>query len=284
MENETVNEDTKNENGGAEPQGTAAEGQVSWRDGLSDELRDSPVLAKYDSEEAALKALVGAQRLIGQKGLIAPGEGASAEEISAYRAARRGGVHSPADYRNPAEFSAERLAELGFDEAAMSGIRQTAFDIGLDADGYGQFLANAAKDVSAARQANIARHNAAVEALGTKLQQEWGDAFSSRIADGKALMEQMGIWDAVAASGLDANENFVRFIDEAVKVTTREGILPKNGTRGVSATETMREVSKSKVVSDFRNPDTQADAVRKYAEACARVAEQGRRNGGVITL
>ena len=283
MENVNGNEETGIENNGGGA-GAPEPTPVSWRDGLSDELRDSPVLAKYDSEEAALKALVGAQRLIGQKGLVAPGAGASAEEISAYRSARRGGVHSPADYRNPEEFTAERLAELGFDEAAMAGIRQTAFDIGLDADGYGQFLANAAKDVSAARQANIARHNAAVEELGAKLRQEWGDAFSSRLADGRALMEQMGIWDAVSATGLDANENFVRFIDEAIKVTTREGVLPKNGTHGLSATETMREVSKSKTVSDFRNPDTQASAVRKYAEACARVAEQGRRNGGVITL
>lgn len=60
--------------------------EPSWRDTLPDELKASPVLAKYQDQTAAIKALVDAQDLIGKKtsGLVKPGPGAKPEEVAEF--------------------------------------------------------------------------------------------------------------------------------------------------------------------------------------------------------
>lgn len=58
----------------------------TWRDTLPDDLKASPVLAKYQDQTAAIKALVDAQEIIGRKtaGIVKPGPDAKPEELSEY--------------------------------------------------------------------------------------------------------------------------------------------------------------------------------------------------------
>jgi hypothetical protein len=60
--------------------------QATWRDTLPDELKASPVLSKYTDQNAALKALVEAQDLIGRKseGIKVPGPDAKPEERESF--------------------------------------------------------------------------------------------------------------------------------------------------------------------------------------------------------
>ena len=280
-----MEEDITN-NGGDNPQDNNQnnEPQGSWRDNLSEGLRNSPVLAKYDSQESAHNALIHAQSVIGKKGLVAPGEGATAEVLSAYRSARRGGIQSPDAYKTPADFTAEKLASVGLDDAAMKSLRQTAFNIGLDADGYGQFVGAAYGNIVAAQNAMQEQQKARLNELTETLKAEWGDRFQQRLDDGKAFMEQAGIWDAVLASGLAADENFVRFIDEAVRVTTREGGLPRNNNSKPSPREAMKNIANSEQVSNFRNPEGIASAVEAYKRHCREVAAQAKQNSGRLSF
>lgn len=58
---------------------------MPWTDELSEGLKGNAVLGKYESSEAALQGLVDAQDLIGKKGIIPPGEGASSEVVEAFK-------------------------------------------------------------------------------------------------------------------------------------------------------------------------------------------------------
>lgn len=258
--------------------------KTSWLDGVSDELRTNPTLQKYDSQEAALKALVNAQELIGRKGLVAPSEDADQATLNTYRAARRGGIQSPAGYKEPAQFTAEQLAEIGLTSEALSGMRQTAFDIGLDSDGYRAFVGRAVQNIKAQSERNAAAFQAQTEALATKLKGEWGDTYETRIAEHQALMEGAGILEAVQMSGLGQNEAFVRFLDEAVKTVKGEGTLPQIPSGGSNPLEEARAVAKSGAASDFRNPARMQGAMENYSRAITRMAQRGRKNGNFIEV
>lgn len=62
-----------------------------WTEALPDELKGAEVLGKYADQNAALKALVDAQKLLGKRaeGLVPPGEDAKPEEVEAFNAKLR---------------------------------------------------------------------------------------------------------------------------------------------------------------------------------------------------
>ena len=57
---------------------------AGWRDGFEPDIRDNPALAKYDGPEALAKGHLEAQKLIGAKGIIRPGENATPEEMATF--------------------------------------------------------------------------------------------------------------------------------------------------------------------------------------------------------
>ena len=280
-------EEDKSNNGNGVPEGgngNEPRGGASWLDGLSDELKGSSVLRKYDSQESALKALIGAQELIGRKGLQSPDEGASAEEISAYRKARRNGIQTPAGYKEPSGMSAEDLSSAGLTPEVLEGLRSTAFELGLDADGYRAFVTRTAKGIAEQREAVAEAMSARAEELRGKLSAEWGDSYAQRCADGRALMEEAGIFESAKNAGLLLDENFVRFIDEAVKAVKREGSIPKISRGGESPRDVIAKIRKEGTMANFRNPEAQRQSMEAYAAAISKMAAAGRANGGRIVV
>jgi len=84
------------------PAGQPTTATPSWRDTLPDDLKASPVLAKYQDQNAAMKALVEAQALIGKKaeGLKVPGPDAKPEEVAEFYKAL-GRPEAPDKYTMP---------------------------------------------------------------------------------------------------------------------------------------------------------------------------------------
>lgn len=127
-----------------------------WRATLPDDLKALPAAQKYATPADLLKGYVEAEKLIGRKGVVVPGEGATAEEQAAFRAAL--GVPETADAYAlkapegvPAEVWSEDSAkafagkahELGLTPAQAQGLAgwwagamaQQAASMGLEADG-----------------------------------------------------------------------------------------------------------------------------------------------------
>ena len=75
-----------NQDTGNQDQITHATSTPSWRDTLPDDLKASPVFEKYQDQNAALKALVDAQEIIGRKtaGIVKPGPDAKPEDVAEF--------------------------------------------------------------------------------------------------------------------------------------------------------------------------------------------------------
>lgn len=227
--------------------------ETSWRDGLSEELRSSHVLAKYDSAEGAFKALIGAQELLGRKGLVAPTDGAPQEQIDAYRAARRNGVVAPEAYS--LKMSDKDLEEIGIGKDELDSFRKQAFAAGLDADAFNALMGEVANE----RKATIAEKVESANALVAKLSAEWGGEAETdkRLARGAAFINKFpGLMDAVSEAGLGGNEAFVRFIDEMSAKAFGERTLPKPSQReSANPMESIATLRKSGIFEKFDSPE-----------------------------
>lgn len=121
---------------------------VKWTDALPDDLKGAEVLGKYADQNAALKALVEAQKVIGKpkEGLVPPGEDAKPEEVEAFQAKLRelrGVPDSPDKY----EVAAPEDAPEGYalDANLVGAFQKLAHEAGIApsefkrlADGYMQ--------------------------------------------------------------------------------------------------------------------------------------------------
>jgi len=93
-------------------------------------LREHPALARYESKDEAVKALVHAQKLLGRtpEGYIRlPGPDADAEQMAAFHAAL-GRPESPDGYTLP---ELELPEELELREELVAGLRARAHELGL---------------------------------------------------------------------------------------------------------------------------------------------------------
>lgn len=273
-------EETENmNNGGAESQDAAVANTAetvaetaqaepeNWRSGLSAELRDSRVLAKYDSAEGAFKALIGAQELLGRKGLVAPVDGATQEQIDAYRAARRGGVDKAEAYTM--KVAEKALSEVGLGENEIGSFKQQAFAAGLDNDAFNALMGEVVKE----RQQIFAAQREAGEALRDKLVSEWGGEAEAerRFERGAAFLRRFdGLSELVDASGLGSNEAFIRFIDEVSAKHFGERTLPKTQrAETVNPLDRIKELRDSNVFEKYDSPERSValDDYKKQIEA-----------------
>lgn len=263
---------------GVETQNTSVS-PSDWRGALADDLRDNPVLQKYTTEESALRGLVSAQAMIGRKGLAYPGDNASPEVLSEYRAARRGNVHTPQDYKRVDD---KELSALGFDDDFQQAMQQKAYEAGFDEDAYNTMMGLV---VDGARQERQERADAS-RAIVDKLVREWGENdFGARMgASYNFLKSYDGLFEAIDESGLGANETFVRFVDDVVHKLSGEGSLPAGGSRGApDPRANLDALQKSGIFKEFQSPRRDA-AQKAYVDNIARLASQATRQGGRLEL
>lgn len=132
-------------------------------------LREFDGLGKYKSQGEAIKALVHAQRKLGERpqGLVPPGENATDEERSAFQAEVRrlsGVPEKPEDYGIEVE---------GMDEDALGGFLKFAHDSGMN-KAQAEALISRAQEEHKAQVEAAERH--AHEQMST-LEKEWGQDF-----------------------------------------------------------------------------------------------------------
>lgn len=253
----------------------ASNSHEDWRAGLPEGLRDSHVLAKYESPEGAFKALIEAQSYLGRKGLVAPVDGAPQEQIDAYRAARRGGVDSPEKYSVKLSKSAMDEASIGSDELLQ--FQNQAFNAGLDNDAFNALMG----EVALERKAIFEKRKSDAEALVAKLETEWGkDGASQRLARGAAFIEKHGLKDIVDAFGLGSNESFIRFIDEMSGKSFGERTLPGTApAKSVSSLEAIAGIRKSDSLDKFGTSE-RAQSLEDYKKHIADLGDKVRENKG----
>ena len=140
--------------------------QATWRDTLPDELKASPVLSKYADQNAAIKALVDAQALLGKKsdGIKVPGPDAKPEEREAFHKAL-GRPDTPDAYVMP---KIEGMPEgMGIAPEVEKLAREGLHKLGLTGEQYSGAMQLLAQQALSERQASDqfrASERAALEA------------------------------------------------------------------------------------------------------------------------
>jgi len=165
-------------------EGEDDKGTPSWRDDLGDDIKGNPLFDKYNSRDDALRALVGAQDLIGKKGIIPPDENSSKEEWDSFHA-ELGRPESADKYTLP---EIEGLPEgLPMDENLTNDFKAWAHEAGLNQKQvdlvYGKYQTSMATMFNGMEEAKVAARDEAE----TDLRKEWGKAYPEK----KAIVDKL---------------------------------------------------------------------------------------------
>lgn len=166
----------------------------NWRDSLPAEIKAHPVLEKYESKEAAIKALVDVQPLIGREKIPLPPENATDEDWAEVWN-RLGRPDAPDKYDLS---KAEVPEELNIQQEVVDKFRETAHKLGLlpqQVSGVYQFYIDHLKDQAADFDKFRDESKAESEA---KLRKEWGRKYDENLALAQKVIQATADDDAVA--------------------------------------------------------------------------------------
>jgi hypothetical protein len=146
----------------------------SWREGLPDDIKADPTLGKYSDVTNLAKAHIELQKKIGQKGIFKPGEGASKEEINAFREAM--GIPTDISKYDLGKFEGVEVDASIVDWAKEQGLRR-----GIDPSEMRGIITDYMKLDAAneATQENLIKEDIKEGYVG--LRKEWGDAFDRNL-------------------------------------------------------------------------------------------------------
>jgi hypothetical protein len=165
---------------------------------IPEDIRKDPNISKYKTLEELAKGHLETIKLIGKKGVIIPGEGATQEEIDKFQIAL-GRPVKPEEYKfTPVENLHPDIKITPESENAYKGI---AHKIGLSqaqADNLNKWFL---ETVSAGLTVQANLEETAMKEAETKLRQEWGANFDTNLALAKRLVDKFGGKEGTDAFG-----------------------------------------------------------------------------------
>lgn len=174
-----------------------AQDAPDWRATLPDDLKESPAAKKYATPADLLKGYVEAEKLIGKKGVVIPGEGATAEEQAAWRTAI--GVPETADAYalkapdgTPPEVWNDDSAKAFSGEAHKLGLTPA------QAKGIADWYAG-----TMAQQMAASGLEADGRTFEETLKAEWGAGYDAKMETAKRAVREFG-GDAATLSAFEA--------------------------------------------------------------------------------
>jgi hypothetical protein len=166
--------------------------QASWKDGLSDDWKLNPSLTTINSIEDMAKSYVNAQGLIGKKGVIIPGEGASEEDWNKFHTDM--GRPQEADaYEAPQITDAPEGFEVSQDE--IQNMKKLAFEMGLSPKNASKMIQNyidGEKNVFSTQQQ---QNNEKVESAKKALHDQFGDKYEHNLKVAKGVLQKFADHD-----------------------------------------------------------------------------------------
>ncbi|XXJ19856.1 hypothetical protein ACR42D_09995 [Desulfovibrio caledoniensis] len=154
-------------------------GGGDWLDSVPESYRDAGFVTKYKSQDEFFKGMDNLSRMAGQRpqGLVPPGEGASEDEVAAFRAglAELSGVPGSLD-----EYvAALNLPELG-EGAMMPKFVEMAYGQKVPPQALQGLISGLGQQLAAEEEAAYKAWDAEVKKNMDALEGEWGDEFDYR--------------------------------------------------------------------------------------------------------
>jgi len=172
---------------------------AKWTEALKDEgLRANRSLAKFNDVDGLAKSYVELSRKLGSKGLMPLPEGATAEQIAAHRALKRGeNIREPANY----SFHASE-AERSF-APDVDNFSNLLFDAGCDDETHSAVMSAVLRTAKANYDKVEAEGKVAIAQAEEEMRNEWGeqyavnrkavDLFMGKFPEVKAIFEESGL-------------------------------------------------------------------------------------------
>jgi len=232
-----------------------------WINSLADDtLKSDPALAKYQSVEELAKGHLEAQKLIGRKGVILPGEGAKEEDWAPVFDAL-GRPKTADEYKLP-EFKG--LPEgVKLNEAEVAEFRKYAHSIGIPQKQFEKLLDYRVQSMLKEHQEGERVTTESVKAAETKLRSEWGAKYDEKLKTVNKMLTQFGkdvAGDIAAKYGADpVIIALLGRVAENLSESTLESLgTPKTGT--LTPDEAQTEIAKIRgdekhPFNDNRHPD-----------------------------
>jgi len=177
----------------------------SWKEAISEDLRNDPNISKFTELEALAKSYVNATRMIGQDKVAVPNNNSTEDQWNeVYN--KLGRPESPDKYQLEVKSDVVPL-----DESAIKSFAENAHQLGLNnkqAQGILEFYKNSMEGSAQQNQVDMETAQANAE---QELRKEWGRAYEDNI-------KKAG---AVAKANMDAN-----ILDMQLKDGTRLGDHP----------------------------------------------------------
>jgi len=177
----------------------------SWKEAISEDLRNDPNISKFTELEALAKSYVNATRMIGQDKVAVPNNNSTEDQWNeVYN--KLGRPESPDKYKLEVKSDV-----VPIDEGAIKSFAENAHQLGLNnkqAQGILEFYKNSMEGSAQQNQVDMETAQANAE---QELRKEWGRAYEDNI-------KKAG---AVAKANMDAN-----ILDMQLKDGTRLGDHP----------------------------------------------------------
>lgn len=159
---------------------------ATWRDALPEDIRTSPSLSKFETQEGLAKSYINLERMLGQDKVVVPKEGDQAGWEAAYKALGRPndpkeyGFEPPKDLPAGLEYSQEQDTRLA-NVAHKAGLnRQQA---ALVREEFIKYMGEGVQAQSESFEASRATQE-------TQIKSEWGRAYDQNIKEAKLAMKE----------------------------------------------------------------------------------------------
>jgi hypothetical protein len=243
---------------------------TTWRDTLPEDIRASPSLTKFETQEGLAKSYINLEKMLGTDKVAVPKEGDQEGWERWVKAAGRPddpkdyGFQPPADLPAGLEYSPENDQRLA---AVVHKAGLNKHQAGLVREEFMKWMGE-----GAVAQTDMSASTAATQE--TQLRTEWGRAFDQNLKEAKLAVKEYG-GDEFAAyleqTGLGNHPALAKAFHTIARKTMGESQLIGNGGERESTPADL-----DKAITDFRNTHSVALFDKSHADHAQRTAEYTR--------
>ena len=253
--------DAGGDDGGASAGDDGAGGE-SWTTGMDwgEEGFEVPEkVAEFKSPAELAKAYEQARSKINAKGILKPSDDASEEDKSAYQAQLRSelGIEVP-ETADGYEWEPPEEIKEDFDEVGLKESFDTFRKAGMSKDHVKVVMDSYAESLAGIKQQMTEVQATRAKEAETALKEEWGDEYSTRMADVAKLQERFP--DAVnklKASGLANDKDILKLFDETARSVREDKIVGTPAASGTVA-ERIKALKEGEAYTTARHPEHRA--------------------------
>lgn len=234
----------------ATPPPAAPPATSSWRDTLPEDLRSNPSILTVPDVNTLAKNYVNAEKMIGAKRLVIPGERAAPAEWDSFFNAI-GRPETVDKYESPSVKPAEGLP---MDQAAVDEFRKTAHSAGLTNSQFKKVMDFYVERSNKVHEQVMGQLKGGVATATETLKRDWGDKFDANLDIAKAALRNFGGEDTYKEleNGLGNHIGLIKMLHSIGTKMMEDRSRGSSGLMVTGQTQAVQEIEALKLDQDFQ--------------------------------